>query len=142
VYKSKPDILAAFSDRGLRCTPQRYVVLDYLVRHPVHASADEIFRAVNRADPRASRATVYNSLHALAEAGLVRQVHLEGKSVRFDANIDRHHHFVCERCGRVEDIRWFGVPRLSERSQLGARVIRDYEMVFRGACEVCSAKIR
>jgi Fur family peroxide stress response transcriptional regulator len=138
VYKSKPQIVAAFHDRGLRCTPQRYVVLDYLARHPVHASADEIYRAVNRADPRASRATVYNSLHALAEAGLVRQVRLEGKSVRFDANVERHHHFVCEQCGRVEDIHWFDFPRLRRRSQLGARVIRDYEMILRGTCESCS----
>lgn len=133
-------MLAAFRERGLRLTPQRYVVLDYLMRHPVHATADEIYRAVNRSDPRASRATVYNNLHALAEAGLVREVRLEGKSVRFDANTERHHHFVCERCGRVEDIRWFDVPRAARRSQLGSRVVRDYEMIFRGACEVCSSE--
>lgn len=138
MFKSKPEIVAAFRDRGLRCTPQRYVVLDYLVRHPVHASADEINHAVNRSDLRASRATVYNNLHALAKAGLVRKVHLDGKSVRFDANVERHHHFVCERCGQVEDIRRFCFPRLGQRSQLGSRVIRDYEMILRGTCEVCS----
>jgi ferric uptake regulator family protein len=49
----------------------------------------EIYRAVNRSDPRASRATVYNNLHALAQAGLVREVHLEGKSVRIDTNTVR-----------------------------------------------------
>jgi Fur family peroxide stress response transcriptional regulator len=132
-------MVAAFRERGLRCTPQRYVVLDYLIRHPVHATADEIHRAVNRSDLRASRATVYNNLHALAEAGLVREVHLEGKSVRFDANTERHHHFVCECCGRVEDIQWFDFPRLLRRSQLGSRVVRDYEMILRGTCEDCSS---
>src|ERR1700730_11089024 len=111
MFRSKPEIVAV-RDRGLRCTPQRYVVLDYLVRHPVHATEDDIHRAVNRSDLRASRATVYNNLHALAKAGLVREVHLDGKSVRFDANVERHHHFICERCGRVEDIRWFGFPVL------------------------------
>ena len=54
------------------------------MRHAVHATADEIYHAVNRSDLRASRATVYNCL-ALAQAGMVREVHLGGKSVRFDA---------------------------------------------------------
>lgn len=134
-------MVAAFREHGLRSTPQRYVVLEYLARHPVHATAGEIYRAVNRSGLRASQATVYNSLHALAEAGLVREVRLEGKSVRFDANIEQHHHFVCDECGRVEDILWFDFPRLEQRSQLGSRVVRDYEMILRGTCESCSARI-
>jgi len=108
------------------------------MKHPLHATADEIYRAVNRSDPRASRATIYNNLRALTKAGLIREVHLEGKAARFDANIKRHHHFVCERCGKVEDIEWFDFPQLGRRSPLGSRVIRDYEMIFRGACQVCS----
>jgi Fe2+ or Zn2+ uptake regulation protein len=139
VYRLEPKIVTAFHERGLRCTPQRYAVLDYVMRHPVHATAEEVYHAVNRTDPRASRATVYNNLHALVEAGLVREVRLEGRSARFDANTGRHHHFVCERCGRVEDICWFDVPRLARRSQLGSRVVREYEMVFRGTCEICSS---
>ena len=137
--KLKPGIVVAFRERKLRCTPQRYAVLDYVMRHPVHATAEQVYRAVNRTDPRASRATVYNNLHVLTEAGLVREVRLEGRSVRFDANTGRHHHFVCERCARVEDIGWFDVPQLMRRSQLGSRVVRNYEMVFRGTCENCSS---
>jgi len=72
VYKSKREIVAAFRGCGLRHTPQRYVVIEYLMRHPVQATADDIDRAVNRSDRRTSRATVYNSLHALADSGLVR----------------------------------------------------------------------
>lgn len=57
-------IAEAFRLSGLRRTPQRYAVLEYLMRS-MHATPDEIYRAINRADPRASRATVYNNLHAL-----------------------------------------------------------------------------
>jgi len=113
-----------------------------MARHPVHATADEIYRGVNWTDPRASRATVYNNLRTLTEAGRVREVRLGGTSVPFDANIERHRHFMCERCGRVEDIHWFGFPHLAGRSQLGTRVIRDYEMIRRGTCEVCSSNNR
>lgn len=136
MYKS--EITEAFRRSALRCTPQRYVVLDYLMQSPVHATADQIFRAVNTLDPRVSRATVYNNLHTLTRAGLVREVFIEGKAVRFDANIERHHHFVCERCGALEDVEWFELPAIARRSALGERQIRDYEVVFRGLCAGCS----
>ena len=111
MLKTRPEIEASFRRAGLRCTPQRYGVMEFLVRRPVHATADEIHRALNRSDPRASRATVYNSLRALIKAGLVREVILEGSAARFDAKVYRHHHFICDRCGRVEDIEWFDLGR-------------------------------
>ena len=134
--RTRHRIAEAFQAGALRCTPQRYAVMEYLMRSPVHATADEIFRAINRTDPRASRATVYNSLHALVRAGFVRQVAIEGSAVRFDANIDRHHHFVCDGCGAVEDIPWFD---LKVEPPLGARSVRTYEVVFRGTCGQCSS---
>ena len=113
-------------------------MLEFLTRTPVHATAEEIFHAVNRSDPRASRATVYNSLHVLSEAGLVREVAVEGKSARFDARRERHHHFICDLCRRVEDIVWFDVPQAAGPSPRAGRVVREYEMVYRGTCERCS----
>lgn len=127
----------AFQAAALRPTAQRYAVLEFLAQHSVHATAEEIFRAVNRNDPRASRATVYNNLRSLAKAGLVREVMSEGKAARFDANLRRHHHFVCERCGTVEDISWFDLPRSAGRAALGGRDVSNYEIVFRGACVRC-----
>ena len=104
----------------------------------VHATPDEIYQAIDRADPRASRATVYNNLHALVRAGLIREVAVDGKGVRFDARLDRHHHFVCEGCGRVEDIAWFDLPPRGRRSPLGKRIVGSYQVVFRGICQDCS----
>lgn len=103
----------------------------------MHATADEIYRAVNRADPRTSRATVYNSLRSLAEAGLVREMASEGRAARFDANLDRHHHFVCDRCRVVDDIAWFDLPGASIKEALKKRDVRNYEVVFHGLCEDC-----
>jgi Fur family transcriptional regulator, peroxide stress response regulator len=135
--KSDPDILELLREAGLRCTPQRYGVLEYLLKHPVHPTADALWRSMNRKDPRASRATVYNSLRSLIEAGLARELPLDGKAARFDAIPRPHHHFVCDRCGRIEDIAWFRVEGLERRAGLGRRRLRDFEMVLRGDCEKC-----
>lgn len=130
------ELRQAFRTAEVRPTVQRYAVLQYLARYGIHATAEEIFRAVNRQDPRASRATVYNSLKSLTRAGLVREVISAGKAARFDASLHPHHHFVCERCGEVEDIAWFELPA-AEKPPLGERQVRSFEVVFRGVCEKC-----
>jgi len=129
-------IQEAIRGAGLRCTPQRVAVLDYLVRHPDHATVEELWPALNKRHTQASRATVYNTLHTLAQAGLVREFKLDGNAARFDACLDPHHHFVCDRCGGVEDLEWFDVPAL-DRKRVGVRSIRSYEIVVRGVCSKC-----
>ena len=124
---------------GLRCTPQRYAVIAFLMEHTSHPTAAEIFEAVNRADPRCSRATTYNNLRDLVQAGLVREVAVEGRAARFDAKGKRHHHFICDRCGNVEDMVWCDVPKPASGS-LGKRILRECELIFRGLCAKCALR--
>jgi Fur family peroxide stress response transcriptional regulator len=121
---------------GLRCTAQRYAVMAFLRDHKGHPTAAEIFEAVNRVDPRSSRATTYNNLRDLVKAGLVREVAVAGRAAQFDAKGMRHHHFICDRCGNVEDVAWYDVPRPASRS-LGKRIVRECELIFRGLCTKC-----
>ena len=124
---------------GLRCTPQRYAVMAFLMDHAGHPTAAEIFEAVNRLDPRSSKATTYNNLRDLVQAGLVREVAVEGRAARFDAKGIRHHHFICDRCGSVEDLDWYDVPGPAAGS-LGKRILRECELIFRGLCTKCAPR--
>jgi len=132
-------IQRSFKGSGLRCTPQRYAVMAFLMEHNSHPTATEIFEAVNRVHPRSSRATTYNNLRDLVLAGLVREVAVEGRAARFDAKGMRHHHFICDRCGSVGDMEWYGVPRPASRS-LGKRILRECELIFRGLCTKCARR--
>lgn len=124
---------------GLRCTAQRYAVLAFLMDHKGHPTAAEIFDAVNRVDSRSSRATTYNNLRDLVKAGLVREVAVEGRAGRFDLVGMRHHHFICDRCGNVEDIGWYDVPKPAS-SSIGKRILRECELIFRGLCTKCASR--
>jgi Fe2+ or Zn2+ uptake regulation protein len=124
---------------GLRCTPQRYAVMAFLMDNKGHPTAAEIFDAVNHMDPRSSRATTYNNLRDLVKAGLVREVAVEGRAGRFDLEGVRHHHFICDRCGNVEDVDWYDVPKPASRS-LGKRIVRECQLIFRGFCTKCAAR--
>ena len=131
-------IQRCLEESGLRCTPQRYAVMAFLMEQNKHPTAVEIFEAVNRMDPRSSRATTYNNLRDLVQAGLVREVAVEGRAARFDATGLLHHHFICDRCGNVEDVEWYDVPRPAAGS-LGKRVVRECEVIFRGLCVKCGS---
>ena len=132
-------IKRSLEDSGLRCTPQRFAVMAFLMGCNEHPTAAEIFEAVNRVDPRSSRATTYNNLRDLLQAGLVREVAVEGRAARFDAKGVWHHHFICDRCGNVEDMEWYDVPRPRSRA-LGKRILRECELIFRGLCTKCAAQ--
>src|SRR5277367_2658993 len=124
---------------GLRCTAQRYAVMAFLMEPNNHPTAVEIFEAVNRVDPLSSKATTYNNLRDLVQAGLVREVAVEGRAARFDAKGVRHHHFLCDRCGSVEDMEWYDVPKPASGS-LGKRILRESELIFRGLCAKCAPR--
>ena len=132
-------IRQSLEDNGLRCTPQRYAVLAFLMEQNSHPTAAQIFEAVNRVDPRSSKATTYNNLKDLVQAGLVREVAVEGRAARYDAKGMRHHHFICDRCGKVEDMDFYYVPKPASRS-LGKRVLRECEVIFRGFCAKCAPR--
>ncbi|MDE3103715.1 MAG: transcriptional repressor [Acidobacteriota bacterium] len=132
-------IRESLESNGLRFTSQRYCVMAFLLEHAGHPTAAEIFEGVNRLDPRLSRATTYNNLRDLVQAGLVREVAVEGRAARFDAKSAEHHHFICDWCGRVEDIAWYPVPRPGAAS-LGKRVVRASELILRGLCSACAAE--
>lgn len=130
-------IKRSLESSGLRCTAQRHAVMAFLMDDTGHPTAAEIFEAVNRVDPRSSRATTYNNLRDLVKAGLVREVAVEGRAGRFDAKSIRHHHFICDGCGSVEDVDWYDVPKPTSRS-LGKRVVRECQVIFRGLCMKCA----
>ncbi len=128
-----------FRKLGLKMTPQRLAILEYLEGNTSHPSAEEIFRYVEEKFPSMSFATVYNTLEALKERGLVRELSIEPGKKRFDPNTSPHHHFICERCHRVFDIFVdfdFELPE-EYKSQFK---ITSSEIVFRGICKECLGK--
>jgi Fur family peroxide stress response transcriptional regulator len=134
----RPEIRETFRRTRLRYTSQRHAMLEHLWQSAGHLTAEQIFAGINHSDPRAARATVYNNLHGLVRAGVLQEVTLGACPVRYDINVRRHHHFLCDRCGGLEDIEVFDVSALVQRPQLGSRIARNCHILFRGTCEQCS----
>jgi Fur family transcriptional regulator, peroxide stress response regulator len=130
-------VVKTLKDKGLRVTPQRYAVYANLLGRSDHPTVEQLLLDLNGAGPRSSQATVYSSLLALRQAGLVREVLLESGVCRYDAKVDRHHHFRCSSCGRIEDIEWESLAPVN-LNQLPRHLQADhYEVIIQGRCGDC-----
>jgi len=78
-------------------------------------------------------------VHVLDRVSLKAAREFEGRAARFDAKGMRHHHFICNRCGKVEDLEWYDVSRPASGS-LGKRIFRECELIFRGLCTKCTPR--
>lgn len=125
-------------ERGLNLTPQRRAIVEYLHMAANHPTADDVFEAVNNRFPMTSRATVYNTLRLLSDAGLLQEVSEDGVS-RFDPVLDPHHHFVCRVCGQMDDVAASAFESLSGVTLQGRRV-ESYEVTVRGVCAACAKR--
>ena len=99
------DIKAHLRNAGLRPTRQRIALAELLfARGNRHISAEQVLEEAIREDVPVSLATVYNTLHQFTEAGLLREVTVDGTKTYFDTNTSEHHHMYIEDENRVEDI--------------------------------------
>ena len=138
--EARTNVEARLREAELRLTPQRFAVLECLTRAGGHPTADEIVAEINRRFPRASRATVYNALKALRDAGLVREVLSQEAVTRYESNVEAHHHFVCRVCGRLEDVSPDAFDATPPARLEGGHSVETYEVVMRGVCAKCKRR--
>jgi Fur family transcriptional regulator, peroxide stress response regulator len=128
----------ALKESGVRITPQRHAVLDYLLNSMIHPTADDIYKALEGKFPNMSVATVYNNLRVLRENGLVRELTYGDSSSRFECNLSDHYHIICESCGKIVD---FHYPSLDEVESLAQKVtgftVSHHRMEVYGVCKEC-----
>ncbi|WP_276208295.1 peroxide-responsive transcriptional repressor PerR [Gracilibacillus sp. YIM 98692] len=123
---------------GVRITPQRHAVLEFLMNSDTHPTADEIYKALEGKFPNMSVATVYNNLRVFREIGLVRELTYGDSSSRFDCNTSKHYHIICEGCGKIVD---FHYPSLDEVESLAEQItgfdVSHHRMEVYGVCQEC-----
>ncbi|MBQ9805013.1 MAG: transcriptional repressor [Clostridia bacterium] len=116
-------------------TKQRELILNILKQSDRHLTADEIFFLAKLKMPSIAMATIYNNLNAMHEAGIINRLHIDGVADCFDKVTEPHDHLLCDKCGKITDVR---LPRLAEilESEL-ATEIEDYELTVHYVCPEC-----
>ena len=90
---------------GLRPTRQRLALAQLLfAQGDRHVTAEALHGEAETRGVRVSLATVYNTMHQFTQAGLLRELTVDGSRTYFDTNTGNHHHFYCEDDGTLMDI--------------------------------------
>jgi Fur family peroxide stress response transcriptional regulator len=139
--RSVAEFVDACRRQGVKATHQRTEILRELVGTTEHPDAETLYRRVRQRIPAISLDTVYRTLKLLEDKGIIARVRSLGNRARFDANTDRHHHFVCCECGMIGDfysdaLDHFPVPR--EVAEIGC--VDGVYVELRGRCRKCQRK--
>ncbi len=132
------DFERVLREAGLRVTRPRLAVLSAVHGHP-HADTDSLIGAVRHELGKVSHQAVYDVLHALAAAGLVRRIQPKGSVTRYEARVgDNHHHAVCRSCGAIADVACAvgHAPCLTAHRDAGYE-IDEAEVIYWGRCPRC-----
>lgn len=138
LYFSDSRLTEMMHSAGIRPSVQRIAVLSEIANRRSHPSAEDIFCSLSPKYPSLSRTTVYNSLHALVEGGLVRELDIECGCQHYDLLPQPvHSHFMCRRCGQIFDM---PMPAgLAEKVSEGFAV-DCIDLYFKGICPKCVEK--
>jgi len=125
---------------GLRVTRPRLAVLRAVHEHP-HVHTDAVLGLARAELGSVSHQAVYDVLHALTDAGLVRRIQPAGSVARYEVRVgDNHHHVVCRSCGSIADVDCAtgDTPCLTASDDAGFQ-IDEAEVVYWGRCPTCSS---
>jgi len=132
------------SQRGVRLTRQRKILLDLIDKTGRHLDAESLYQLAKEKDPKLNRVTVYRTLKILKEGGLVDELdlmHQTGEQHYYETRRKQEHaHVICLGCGKIEE--FFGEPLQRLRRQIESHfgfqiVLARTEMG--GYCSHCQA---
>ena len=122
----------------LKKSRQREAILQCVLSHHDHPTADNIYMEVREDFPNISLGTVYRNLSLLTKLGKIQKITCDDHADHFDGELHQHAHFVCTSCGHLQDF-----PFQLEASSYEALhekfdgSISEYSILFRGICSKC-----
>jgi Fe2+ or Zn2+ uptake regulation protein len=98
------ELVQKFKQHGYKMTPQRRAILKVLTGNTSHPTAEQIHEMVKERMPDISLATIYNTLHEMAEMQELYELDLGHRVQHYEISREEHAHRVCLVCGRIEDV--------------------------------------
>ncbi len=128
--------------KKIKITPQRLEIFRELAKAEDHPDAETVYQRVRERMPTVSLDTVYRALWLFNDLGLINTFGVTRESTRFDANLSRHHHFVCSVCGFVRDFHGKDFDQLTLPEEFIAKFGQPVStcVEVRGVCFRCSQK--
>lgn len=128
-----------YRSKGLKLTPQRLAILEYLEGNKNHPSAENIYEAVKKKFPMMSFATVYKTLETLKLKGNLLELTIDPQRRRYDPDTKTHHHLICITCKKIIDIEADVPVSIPDEVKEGFEVTGNH-VEFYGICSDCRSR--
>lgn len=140
------DTLKVLKEHKLRVTPQRHIILAYLVSHHNHPTVEMIRSALSKDLPNIGSSTIYNTLNTFVERHLVVELQNGDGSTHYDYFGTPHYHAICTNCGKIVDVTYEGFGKdekqLEKRTaEISGYMISGNHMEVYGLCPECQVKL-
>jgi Fur family transcriptional regulator, ferric uptake regulator len=139
--RANKKIFADFiSQRGLKSTKQRDIILDSFLSSDRHLSIEELYLKLRGKHPNIGYATVYRTLKLFAEAGIAREMQFGDGHTRYEhlGEGEHHDHLVCTRCGSIEEFENETIEQLqAEVAASRGFLIERHRLELYGLCGGC-----
>lgn len=121
---------------GIKPSVQRIAIMDFLIRHRIHPTVEDIYNALVLSIPTLSKTTVYNTLKLFVEQGALLSLVIDEKNVRFDIDISNHAHFHCLGCGQVYDVVVENINGIDTKT-IDGFTVTEMHLYYKGYCKEC-----
>ncbi|ADO84333.1 Fur family transcriptional regulator [Ilyobacter polytropus] len=132
------DVIGHLKNNGVKPSFQRIKIFEYLVTKENHPTVEMIYKELVNEIPTLSKTTVYNTLNLFVEKKIANVIIIEENETRYDAHMNTHGHFKCEKCKTIYDIEIDS--KISEIESLGNFQIDEQHIYYKGICKKCLQK--
>jgi len=143
VMKESSILQNFITDKGLRHSKQREVILAVFLGIERHVTIDELWAEVKKKNPSVGYATVYRAMKLFSESGLCSEIRLENGTTRYEHlfNHGHHDHLICTKCGNMLEVVSEEIEHLQEQLMKGHGFTPQYHrMSLYGICPDCGKK--
>lgn len=116
---------------------QRVAIMNYLLTHRTHPTADEVYKNLSMELPTLSKTTVYNTLKLLSQQGAALMLTIDENQICFDGDTSPHTHFLCKKCGKIYDLPMAHSEEEIEAMDVNGHQITEVHYYYRGICKTC-----
>jgi Fe2+ or Zn2+ uptake regulation protein len=125
---------------NIKPSVQRIAIMNYLLTHSTHPTADEVYTNLSETMPTLSKTTVYNTLKLLSDNGAALMLTIDEYKVCFDGDTSLHTHFLCKECGKVYDLPAISSDKEITDFNIGGHLITEVHYYYKGKCKDCLTK--
>lgn len=148
--KTKIAVESAFGEylkkKGLRRTPERYVILDKVMGMNDHFHVETLHSLIEADSYHISLATVYNTMQLFVDFGIVRRHQFAGQPAQYeriaDNALSNHHHLICRHCGKIKEVKDPVLTRMLNDKRYISFQPEYFSLYVYGVCSRCQRALR